>query len=486
MPRALAIALVLVPAASCGGSQELAGSVAAATTTTFRREPRARPPNVVFLLADDLGWAELGSYGQRLIRTPNLDRMAAEGMRFTQHYSGSAVCAPARCVLMTGLHTGHAFVRDNGEEKPEGQLAIPAGTTTVAEVLREAGYATGAFGKWGLGGPDTEGVPNRQGFDEWFGYLCQRQAHNYYPAYLWHNEQREELAGNDRGLTGAQYSHDLIVDAALEFVRAHADGPFFLYVPFTIPHLALQVPEDSLAEYAGLWDDPPYEGGHGYLPHPAPRAAYAAMVTRMDRDVGRLLDLLDELELARDTVVFFASDNGPTYERIGGSDSEFFRSAGPFRGLKGSLYEGGIRVPLLVRWTGQIEPGRVSDHLSAFQDVLPTVADLAGAEAPSGIDGLSFAPTLLDEGEQAQHDYLYWEFRAYGGQQAVRMGDWKGVRQGMAAGNRAIELYDLGRDVEETTDLARLHPELVERMRALMGGGARVESDEFPLRWAAK
>ena len=486
MPRSPATLLLLL-ASGCAGPDGRADPEPAPEPTAsvdFERAPRTRAPNVVYLLADDLGWSELGCYGQRLIRTPSLDRMAAQGMRFTQHYSGSAVCAPARCVLMTGLHSGHAFIRDNGEVAPEGQRPIPAETRTLAELARDAGYATGIFGKWGLGGPDTEGVPNRQGFDQWYGYLCQRQAHNFYPRYLWRDEQREELAGNDRGLTGEQYSHDLIADAALEFVRAHAHEPFLLYVPFTIPHLALQVPEDSLAEYEGLWDDPPYEGGKGYLPHPAPRAAYAAMVTRMDRDVGRLLDLLDELGIAGDTVVFFASDNGPTYDRIGGSDSEFFHSAGPFRGLKGSLYEGGIRIPLLVRWRGQIEPGRVSGHVSAFWDVLPTVAELIGTPAPEDIDGLSFAPTLLGEDErQEQHDYLYWEFRAYGGQQAVRVGDWKGVRQRMRGGNRELELYDLARDVEEATDLAALHPALVERMRALMDGGARVESQEFPLRW---
>ena len=440
-------------------------------------------PNVVYLLADDLGWNELGSYGQRKIATPSIDRIAAEGIRFTQHYSGSAVCAPARCVLMTGLHTGHSFIRDNGELPTEGQLAIPDETLTLAEVLRDAGYATGIFGKWGLGGPDTEGVPNRQGFDDWFGYLCQRQAHNFYPRYLWDDQERLELEGNDRGLTGAQYSHDLIVERALEFVREHADRPFFLYVPFTIPHLALQVPEDSLAEYRGRWEDPPYEGDYGYLAHPTPRAAYAAMVTRMDRDVGRLLDLLAELGLDERTLVMFASDNGPTFNRLGGSDSDFFDSAGPFRGLKGSLYEGGIRVPLVARWPGRIRPGRVTDHVSAFWDVFPTVCELTGTDTPGGLDGIGFGPTLLEAGVQREHDYLYWEFRAYGGQQAVRLGDWKGVRQKMRQGNRRIELYDLGRDVEETADLAAAHPELVERIRALMDGGARTESEHFPLRW---
>jgi arylsulfatase len=458
--------------------------LACSTSPNDRAEHSQRPPNVVLLLADDLGWNELGCYGQRKIRTPHVDRLTAEGVRFTQHYSGSAVCAPARCVLLTGLHTGHAFIRDNGEVKPEGQRPIPAETVTLAEVLKDAGYATGIFGKWGLGGPGTVGEPNLQGFDDWYGYLCQRQAHNFYPRYLWDNGERVELEGNDRGLTGAQYSHDLIAERALAFVRAHADEPFFLYVPFTIPHLAIQVPEDSLAEYEGLWDDPPYEGGKGYLPHRAPRAGYAAMVTRMDRDVGRLLDLLDELELAEDTIVFFASDNGPTYDRLGGSDSDFFQSAGPFRGLKGSLYEGGIRVPLVARWPGRIEAGRVSDLPSAFWDLFPTVCELTGASVPEGLDGLSFAPTLTGVGEQARHEYLYWEFRAYGGQQAVRLGDWKGVRQKMKSGNRAIELYDLALDVGERNDLAAEQPELVERVRAIMDGEGRVESDEFPLRWA--
>lgn len=457
-------------------------STAALGASAAQGWPDLRPPNLVYVLADDLGWAELGCYGQQKIRTPNIDRLAAEGLRFTQHYSGAPVCAPSRCVLLTGLHSGHAYIRDNGEIKPEGQRPIPDETVTVAELLKRAGYATGVFGKWGLGGPGSSGEPNRQGFDEWFGYLCQREAHNFYPDHLWRNGERVELEGNDRGLTGAQYSHDLIADAALDFVRAHKDEPFFLYVPFTIPHLALQVPEDSLEEYRGAWDDPPYEGGKGYLPHPAPRAAYAAMVTRMDRDVGRLVALLEELGLSDATLVMFSSDNGPTYDRIGGSDSAFFESAGPLRGLKGSVYEGGIRVPLVARWPGSVAAGAVSDHVSAFQDVMPTLLELAGAEVPPGLDGISFAPTLLGAGEQRAHDYLYWEFRAYGGQQAVRMGDWKGVIQRMSKGNRELELYDLASDVGETTDVAAAHPEVVARLRAILAE-AHVDSALFPLSW---
>jgi arylsulfatase len=456
--------------------------LAAGATPATTQEEGARLPNVVLIVADDLGWAELGCYGQEKIRTPRIDAMAAEGMRFTQFYSGSPVCAPSRCTLLTGLHTGHAFIRDNGEVQPEGQRPIPDETLTLAEVMKAAGYTTGITGKWGLGGPGTEGEPNRQGFDSWFGYLCQRQAHNFYPRYLWRDGEREPLEGNDRGLTGEQYSHDLFTADALRFIRENHERPFFLYVPYTIPHLALQVPDDSLEEYEGEWDDPPYEGGHGYLPHPAPRAAYAAMVTRMDRDVGRILDLLAELDLDEDTLVMFTSDNGPTYDRLGGSDSDFFESAGPFRGLKGSTYEGGIRVPLVARWPGRIAAGTRSDHVSAFWDLMPTVLAAAGLDVPEGLDGISFLPTLLRRGDQPEHEYLYWEFRAYGGQQTVRMGDWKGTVQRMKDGNREIELYDLSKDIGETTDVAAQHPEVVERIRGIMQA-AHVDSAEFPLSW---
>jgi arylsulfatase len=402
-------------------------------------------------------------------------------MRFTQFYAGAPVCAPSRCTLLTGLHTGHAFIRDNGEVQPEGQRPIPDETLTLAEVLKQAGYSTCATGKWGLGGPDTEGVPNRQGFDDWYGYLCQRHAWYHYPDYLWRNEERVTIEGN-HVQDGTQYSQDLLTEHALGFIREHRDEPFFLYVPYIIPHLALQVPEDSLAEYRGLWEDPPYEGGKGYLPHPAPRAAYAAMVTRMDRDVGRILDLLDQLDLSEQTLVLFTSDNGPTYDRDGGSDSDFFESAGPFRGLKGSTYEGGIRVPLVARWPGRIAGGMCSDHISAFWDVMPTVLEAVGARVPEGLDGLSFLPTLEGSSDQREHEYLYWEHRSYGGQQTVRMGDWKGTIQGMKGGNRELELYDLSADVGETTDVAAEHPDVVARIRAILER-AHVESQEFPLAW---
>lgn len=460
-------------------------ATAGAMVEAHRLVPSARrPPNVIFILADDLGYGELGCYGQKKIRTPCLDRLAAEGMRFIQHYAGSPVCAPSRCSLMTGKHGGHAWIRDNREVKPEGQEPIPDREITVAELFQQRGYVTGAIGKWGLGPPGSEGDPLNQGFDFFFGYNCQRHAHNHYPRYLWRNKERIFLEGNTDGLTGKHYSHDLFEAEALRFIRDHRDEPFFLYLPFTIPHLALQVPEDSLAEYVGLWPDPPYEGGKGYLPHPHPRAAYAAMVTRMDRSVGRIVRLLQELGLDEHTVLFFSSDNGPTHDGVGGSDSEFFESAGPLRGLKGSVYEGGIRVPLIARWPGHIPPGTVSDHVSYFPDFLPTLLELIGAPelVPPEIDGLSFVPTLLGQPErQKAHEFLYWEFHGYGGQQAVRMGEWKGVRPNLHKGNLRLELYNLREDIGERHDLAEQHPDIVRRLEAIMAQEHR-PSKLFPIK----
>lgn len=420
-------------------------------------------------MADDLGYAELGSFGQQMIHTPRLDRMASEGMRFTAFYSAAPVCAPARCSLITGLHTGHSFVRDNKEIQPEGQIPLPAGTRTLPALLRDAGYATAITGKWGLGAPDTDGVPTRQGFDFFFGYLCQRQAHNFYPTHLWRNEDRVPLAGNTPGnLTGAHYSHDLIVDEALQFIRDHKDGPFFLYVPFTIPHVALQVPDDSLDEYKGKLDDAPYDGKQGYLPHPTPHAAYAAMITRMDRDVGRLLDLLAELGIDDNTLVIFTSDNGPTHGRVGGADSAFFNSAGPYRGLKGSVYEGGIRVPFIARWPGAIAPGRSSDRPAILYDIMPTFLDLAGAPVPADLDGISFAPTLLARPDQRNHDFLFWSFPGYGGQLAIRMNHYKAVRTNLHKDPDApFQLYDLETDPSESHNIAPNHPDLIDQAKSI-------------------
>jgi len=448
------------------------------------------PPNIVYILADDLGYSELGCYGQKIIRTPNIDQLAAEGMRFTDHYSGQAVCAPARCALMTGYHMGHAYVRNNGSntERPKdeltwqwpGQTPIPDETLTIAEVLKAQGYATAAYGKWGLGYEGSSGDPLKQGFDDFGGFLCQAHAHNHYPRFLWKGGKQIAMPGNDRTLHGEQFSQDYFVRWGKEFIEANQDRPFFLYLPFAIPHLSIQAPEASVAEYTDTISEATYEHKDAYLKHPTPRAGYAAMITHMDRGVGEIMALLKALEIDEKTVVFFSSDNGPTYKRLGGSDSDFFHSAEPFRGLKGDLLEGGIRVPLIARWPGKIAAGSTSDHVSAFWDLMPTLAELAGTSAPRGIDGISMAPTLLGMGEQPVHDYLYWEFIAYGGQQALRQGSWKALRRDIKeTGLLKTALYDLATDPGETTDLAGVHPERVRAMEQLMQE-ARTPSAVFP------
>ncbi len=441
-----------------------------------------KKPNIVYILADDLGYAELGCYGQKKIKTPNIDKLATEGMRFTQHYSGNPVCAPSRCALMTGLHTGHTQVRGNKQVGGKegwvlgstigGQWPLEAGTVTVAKILKDAGYTTGAFGKWGLGLVGTTGDPNKQGFDHFYGYICQRQAHTFYPNHLWHDGEVEWIEANKDGKEEV-YSHDLIAQEALNFIKTNKDHPFFLYVPFTIPHVALQVPEDSLAEYRGKWPDPPYKGDKGYFPHPNPRACYAGMVTQMDKDVGRIMSLLKDLALDDNTLVIFTSDNGPTFN--GGSDSAFFESAKPLRGLKGSVYEGGIRVPYIARWPGRIKAGSTSNHISAFWDFMPSCCELIGEDPPPDIDGISMLPTLFGrDKQQGKHKYLYWELR---GQQAIRMGKWKALR---LKPGRKIQLYDLDSDIAESKDLADKHPEIVARMAEIFRTG-RTESQVFPL-----
>lgn len=425
----------------------------AAAPAVVRAQPGSRDkPNLIYILADDLGYGDVGCYGQDRIRTPSLDRMAAEGMRFTQHYAGSTVCAPSRCSLMTGQHTGHTWIRANG------RAPIRPEDVTVAEVLQDAGYATGMAGKWGLGHVGTTGDPNRKGFDHFFGYVDQGRAHFYYTEYLWRNGEKVVLADNEGGKRGT-YSHDLIAAEGLEFIRKNREGPFLLYLPYTIPHAEVVVPEDSLAEYRGKFPEKPFPGGH-YCAQETPNAARAGMITRMDRDIGRVFALLKELGLDEDTLVMFSSDNGPC--AAGGQDYRFFESQGPLRGIKRDLYDGGIRVPTIARWPGKIDPGAVSEHVSAFWDVLPTFAELAGVEPPADIDGISMAPALLGRGdEQKQHEYLYWEHK---GDQAVRMGDWKGVRN--KGGD--IELFDLGADIGEKNDLAAGHPDIVARMRDMM------------------
>lgn len=476
------------------------------------------PPNIVYILADDLGYAELGSYGQQKIKTPNIDRLALEGMRFTQHYSGNTVCAPSRAVLMTGKHPGHAHVRHNRKaELPDellerygmdfqGQEAIPDAAVTIAELLQQRGYTTAAIGKWGLGHFGTSGDPNLQGFDLFFGYNDQVHAHSFYPAYLWRNGVKVPLENDPpvpghanfpqdadpddpasyAKFKGSDYSGNHMIEEALGFIRENRDGPFFLYFPSTIPHLALHIPDEELEPYLGKWEETPYvrEAGKGYTPHMTPRAAYAAMISRLDKDLGRIMQELKSLGLDQNTLVMFSSDNGTSHLRQE-VDYEFFDSVGPLRGLKGSLYEGGIRVPMIARWPGKIEASTISSHISAFWDVMPTMAEVAEAKLPEGIDGISFLPTLLGEAETQQvHDFLYWEFTGQGGQQAVRMGDWKAVRQDLLSDDNPeplkVELYNLGTDIGETTDLASRHPEIVRQMEAIMES-EHTPSEIFPL-----
>jgi arylsulfatase A len=451
---------------------------------------RSSPPNIVFLLADDLGYGDLGCFGQEKIRTPNIDRLSASGMKLMRHYSGSPVCAPSRCVLMTGLHPGHAAIRNNKEVQPEGQGPLPAGTQTLARLLQARGYATGGFGKWGLGAPDSAGVPWHQGFDRFFGYNCQRQAHNYYPGHLWDNDRKVALenptfsphqefpkdldqadpAGYAR-YSGKQYAPDLIAEEARQFIKANADRPFFLYFPTAVPHLALQVPEDSLAEYLGQWPERPYLGNRRYLPHRAPRAAYAAMITRMDREIGRIVDLVEQLGLLENTIFVFTSDNGPLSEQVGGTDTEFFNSNAGLSGRKGSVCEGGIRVPLVVSWAGKIRAGSESDRVTGFEDWLPTLLELTGGRAPSGLDGISFAPTLLGR-RQEPRTFLYREFPAYGGQQSVLAGDWKLVKRDLMpppgqAGTAKTALYNLADDPTESRDVTAANPKVVARLEEI-------------------
>ena len=435
-----------------------------------------KKPNIIYIMADDLGYADLGCYGQTKIKTPNIDKIASGGMKFTQHYAGTTVCAPSRCSLMTGLHTGHAFIRGNKEVQPEGQWPMPAGTVTVANILQNAGYTTGMFGKWGLGGLGTEGEPNKQGFDHFFGYNCQRQAHSFYPQHLWRNTEKVMLDGNADGKRET-YAHDLIVDEGLKFIDKNKDKPFFLYLPYTIPHAELAVPEDSLRQYKGKFPEKPFPGGH-YYKQETPRAAYAAMVTRMDGYVGKVMAKLKALGIDNNTIVMFTSDNGPHGE--GGNDRKFFDSNGPLRGMKRDLYEGGIRVPLVVRWPGKIKAGTVSEHISAFWDLMPTCTELVGANTPDGIDGISYVPTLLGK-KQTEHQYLYWEFHERGGKQALRMGNFKAVRLNVRKKpNGPIELYDLNNDIGETNNIAQKHPAIIEKMAKIMKT-ARIDSSVFRL-----
>ena len=433
-------------------------------------------PNIIFIQADDLGYGDLSCYGQRNFKTPNIDRLAAEGIRFTQYYAGSTVCAPSRSALMTGRHTGHTRIRGNARHP-----LLPE-DVTVAEVLKAAKYKTALIGKWGLGEAGTTGVPNRKGFDYFFGYLNQRHAHNYYPTFLWRNEEQvklrnivpdEDAEGSGNSTNRVDYSHDLMAEEALNFIERNSGGPFFLYLAFTIPHA------NNEARNKGM--EVPDQGEFASRDWPEQERAKAAMITRMDRDVGRLMALLKKLGVDNNTVVFFTSDNGP--HREGGADPDFFDSNGPLRGIKRDMYEGGIRVPMIARWPRHIKSrrdGAKSDQVWSHWDFLPTAAEIAGvkpAAIPADIDGISMMNALLGR-KQRSHEFLYWEFHERGFSQAVRMGDWKAVRNGL---DSPLELFDLKNDLGEQNNVALKHPEIVKKIEDYLKT-ARTESELWPTR----
>lgn len=427
----------------------MALTLSPALAADAKTPPASTHPNVIFILADDLGYGDLGCFGQKLIKTPNIDQLAKEGTRFTQAYAGATVCAPSRCSLMTGMHNGHAAIRGNREVKPEGQQPMPADTFTVAHLMKRAGYATGLVGKWGLGHPSSTSTTDKMGFDYFFGYNCQRLAHEYYPDHLWRNNDRVELDGK-------QYSHDLMANEALEFVRRNKDWPFFLEIAFTIPHMKLQVPDLGPYEKKSWPDD---------------LKKLAAMVTRMDSDVGRLMALLKELKLDDNTLVFFASDNGAAY------NDALFNHSGPLRGRKRDMYEGGTRTPAIARWPGHVQPNSVSDQVWTFYDFLPTLAALTDQQPPAGIDGVSILPALV-EGKHIEHPPLYFEFHERGFDQAARIGDWKVVRHGS---NGPIELYNLANDLAEEHNVAAKHPDIVKQCEDFLKS-ARTDSTLWPIR----
>ena len=445
---------------------------------TTKSEKQPQKPNVIYILADDLGYGDIEPYGQQIIKTPYLTKMAKEGMLFTQHYAGSTVSAPSRSSLMTGLHTGHTQIRGNKEIDPEGQQPMEGDTYTVGKMMQNAGYATGLFGKWGLGYPESPSIPKTMGFDEFYGYNCQRQAHTYYPEHLWKNEKMVILEGNQKGERNT-YSQELIHQEALSFIRDHKDEPFFAMLTYTLPHAELNLPHDSIYHiYENMFEETPYSGG--YHDSEKPRASFAAMVSLLDKYVGEVMAELKELGIDDNTIIIFTSDNGPHTE--GGADPAFFNSSGPLRGVKRDLYEGGIRVPMIVRYPNHIKAETTTDHMSAFWDIMPTLADLCNITLPTNAntDGISFLPTLLSKEKQKEHAYLYWEFHEGGGRLALRDGDWKlVVLNAKTKENEKIELYNLADDLGETNNLASAQPEKVKEMYKTMKS-MRTESDIFP------
>ena len=442
-------------------------------------------PNVIFILADDLGYADLSCLGQNKFSTPNIDSLASQGMMFTQHYSGSSVSAPSRSCLITGQHTGHTVIRGNKELPVEGQHPLPSDTYTIFKMLKDNGYKTSVFGKWGLGAPDTEGAPQNQNVDEFFGYNCQRQAHNYYPYHLWHNGEKIMLDGN-KDKNENDYAPYIIHKEAIDFIKENKDTTFFMWYTSVLPHAELKVPEKELESFVGRpelelersyagCDEGMYYKNGGYGSQQYTHAAFAAMVSILDKHVGDICRTLDSLGIADNTIIVFTSDNGPHQE--GGADPDFFDGNGELRGYKRDLYDGGIRVPMIIKWNGKVVENTKSDHMSAFWDFLPTMAEIIGAEIPENIDGISFLPELTSCGEQKKHDYLYWEFHENNGRQAIRQGDWKAVKYDVHNDGK-IELYNIKDDVAEEVDVAEKYPDKVAEMDSLMKV-SRVDSDLF-------
>jgi len=443
-----------------------------ATFTARSQKPAVqKQPNIIFILADDLGYGDIGCYGQQKIKTPNIDALSKSGLRFTQYYSGSTVCAPARASFMTGLHTGHTPVRGNKGFEPEGQEPLPESSVTFAMELTKAGYQSAANGKRGLGYITTSGAPSKKGFDWFFGYNCQSLAHNYYPDHVWDNEKRIELPENLE--KPSIYSADLFQQKALDYVEGYKGGkPFFLFLPYTLPHADLTPPHDSIYQYyKELFGDKPLpqtdkRNGNKQFVELYPHAAFAAMVARLDKYVGEITELVKRKGLAENTIIIFTSDNGPHQEK--GGDPAFFDSQGIYRGIKRDLYEGGIRVPLIVSWKGKIKSGTSTDQVAALWDFFPTFQQLAGLPVSKHIDGISLLPTLLRK-PQPKHDYLYWEFHENGGRQALRWKNWKAIKLNVSTANPgAIELYDVAKDPSEKTNLAGENKKIVEQMEAFM------------------
>lgn len=443
-------------------------------------------PNIVFIMADDLGYGDLGAYGQQTIETKYIDFLANKGMKFVNFYAGTSVCAPSRSSLMTGQHTGHTYVRGNKEIEPEGQQPLTDSVQTFAMLLQQVGYTTGAFGKWGLGMVNTTGAPDQKGFDEFYGYNCQRQSHRYYPTHLWHNKEKIELDGNSLMAKG-QYAPALIQEKTLHFIDTNKDKPFFLFVPTVLPHAELSGPDDIYYQlYADKFEEKPHKGNDygpkatiaGYASAEKPHAMYASMVSRMDAYVGQIVDRLRQNNLLENTVIIFTSDNGSHNE--GGADPNFFNSSGGLRGNKRDLYEGGIKTPFIVYWQGKIAEGKTSNYLGAFWDIMPTMVELTKADKPHYTDGISFVPTLLGKNkQQKQHQYLYWEFHEEGGRQALRQGNWKLILQKVKSGEPTIELYNLKSDPKEHKNMAKDNPKKVKELRQLIDE-AHVESEIFP------